>query len=82
MNEASPAFAGSGSKRALAIVIITCLALSAWGIVHTRRPMSGLKRAPAPAPLKPQSRELPTWSLDPEPVCLLEAHSARAKHGA
>ena len=82
MNEALPPPADSSLQRALAIAIIACLALSAWGIVHTRRPTSGVKRAPAQAPLKPRPREQATWSLDPEPVCLQARSVTRAINDA
>ena len=71
MNEASQTPAGTGLKRALTLAVIACLALSGWGIVHTRRPISGPARTPAPSsPLKPPPRERATWTLDPDPICL------------
>jgi hypothetical protein len=70
MIEAPPTSARSGLQRALAVALIACVALSAWTIVQTHRPTSGLKRAPAPAPQKPPPRERTNWSLDPEPLCL------------
>jgi len=82
MNEAPRAPAYSGLQRALALTIIACLALSAWGIVSTRRQTSGLKRAPAPAPLKPQSRERVNWAAEPEPVCVQASSATPAASNA
>jgi hypothetical protein len=85
MHEAPRTPAASGRERALAIAIIAiiaCLALSSWGIVHTRRGTPGSKRAPASAPLKPEPRERATATLDPEPVCLQAPSATRATKDA
>jgi hypothetical protein len=69
MREAPPTPPHPHRQRALAIALIASLALAAWGIASPRRSPSGVKNTPVQAPLKPQLRERPTLSLDPESVC-------------
>jgi hypothetical protein len=68
MREAPPSSTHPKRGRALAIALIACLAVCVLGIAYPRRPTSGLKKAPTQAPVKPQPRERPTLSLDPESV--------------
>ena len=81
MNEAPPTPARSGPQRAVVLTLIACLALSAWSILHIRRPASGIKSSPAPA-LKSQPRPRTKLSLDPEPVCVQTSSVTRATNDA